>query len=193
MSFTAPPATAAWSHRDARSGFEVAYFQRLDAGHRIDGCTTAVENGTTWFVDYGITLDADWVTREARITSRSASGRRSVLLQADGAGHWLVDGEAAPYLDGCLDVDLESSAMTNALPVHRLALPVGAWAAAPAAYVRAADPSVERLEQQYLRTTDEGAHQRYDYTAPAFEFACRLVYDESGLVLSYPGIALRAA
>jgi len=76
---------------------------------------------------------------------------------------------------------------------HRLALPTDARAAAPAAYVRAADPSVERLEQEYLRTTDQGAHQRYDYAAPAFEFACRLVYDESGLVLSYPGIAVRAA
>jgi hypothetical protein len=43
------------------------------------------------------------------------------------------------------------------------------------------------------RTTDRGAHQRYDYAAPAFEFGCRLVYDESGLVLSYPGIAVRAA
>jgi hypothetical protein len=48
-------------------------------------------------------------------------------------------------------------AMTNALPVHRMALPIGARAAAPAAYVRAADSSVERLEQEYLRTSDEGA------------------------------------
>ena len=193
MSFAATPATAAWSHRDARSGFEVVYFHGLDNGHQIDGCTAAVEDGQTWFVEYGITLDADWLTRAARVTSRSASGRRSVLLEADGAGHWLVDGEAAPHLDGCLDVDLESSAMTNALPVHRMTLPVGGRAAAPAAYVRAADASVERLEQEYLRAADQGAHQCYDYAAPAFEFACRLVYDESGLVLSYPGIAVRAA
>ena len=40
--------------------------------------------------------------------------------------------------------------------------------------------------------TDQGSHQRYDYTAPVFDFACRLVYDESGLVLDYPGIAVRA-
>lgn len=188
MSFAATPETAAWSHRDARSGFEVVYFQRLDTGHQIEGCTTAVEDGQTWFVDYGITLDVGWITRRAHVTSRSAAGRRSVMIEADGAGHWLVNGEAAPHLDGCLDVDLESSAMTNALPIHRMALPVGRRAA----YVRAADASVERLEQEYLRTTDRGAHQSYDYAAPAFEFACRLVYDESGLVLSYPGIAVRA-
>jgi hypothetical protein len=43
--------------------------------------------------------------------------------------------------------------------------------------------------------TDSRMHPRqcYDYSAPAFEFSCRLVYDESGLVLDYPGIAARAA
>ena len=82
--------------------------------------------------------------------------------------------------------------MTNALPVHRIALPVGARAFAPAAYLRALDLSVERLDQDYVRTADEGRYQRYDYAAPAFGFACRLVYDEAGLVLDYPGIAVRA-
>jgi hypothetical protein len=106
--------------------------------------------------------------------------------------HWRVDGEAASHLDGCLDVDLESSAMTNALPVHRLGLRVGARAPSAAAYVRALDLSVGRLDQDYLRCTDEGRHHRYDYAAPVFDFGCRLVYDESGLVLDYPGIAIRA-
>ena len=81
--------------------------------------------------------------------------------------------------------------MTNALPIHRMGLRVGARASAPAAYVRALDLGVERLEQDYARSADESCHQRYDYAAPVFGFACRLVYDESGLVLDYPGIAAR--
>jgi hypothetical protein len=32
----------------------------------------------------------------------------------------------------------------------------------------------------------------YDYTAPAFGFTARLVYDETGLIVDYPGIATRA-
>ena len=68
----------------------------------------------------------------------------------------------------------------------------GAGAAAPAAYVRAVGLAVEQLEQTYLRAPDEGTRQRYDYAAPAFDFTCRLSYDESGLVLDYPGIAVRA-
>ena len=82
--------------------------------------------------------------------------------------------------------------MTNALPVHRMGLRVGARASAPAAYARALDLRVERLEQDYVRTADESRHQRYDYAAPVFDFSCRLVYDECGLVLDYPGIAVRA-
>ena len=114
------------------------------------------------------------------------------MIEADGAGRWRVDGTRAPHLDGCLDVDLESSAMTNTLPVHRMELGIGRRAAAPAAYVRALDLTVERLEQTYLRLPGNSSHQGYDYTAPVFDFACRLVYDDSGLLLDYPGIAVRA-
>ncbi len=192
MSFKPTPATAAWQHQGARTGFEVVYFQAGDGGCHIEGWTTAIEEGRTWAVEYAIRLDASWATRSARIRGRSSAGSCSALLEADGAGRWLVDGELAPHLDGCLDVDLESSAMTNALPVRRMSLPVAARAAAPAAYVRAAGLAVERLEQTYARNPDEAGRQCYDYTAPAFDFGCRLVYDESGLVLDYPGIAVRA-
>jgi hypothetical protein len=171
------PATAAWRHRDARDGFEVAYFQVLDRGCRIEGLTAAIEDGVTWAVEYSIDLDATGATRSARVRGRSAAGSSSALLEADGAGRWLVDGGPAPHLDGCLDVDLESSAVTNALPVRRMGLAPGAGAAAPAAYVRAVGLAVERLEQTYLRVPAEAAGQSYDYAAPVFDFACRIAYD----------------
>jgi hypothetical protein len=146
MSFAPVPATAAWQHRGARSGFEVVYFEVGSDGCRIEGWTTAIEDGATWAVEYAIQVDAAWATRSASIRGRSAAGFRSTLLEADGAGHWRVDGQPVPGLDGCLDVDLEASAMTNALPVRRMGLPVAATAAAPGVYVRAVGLAVERLE-----------------------------------------------
>jgi uncharacterized protein len=192
MPFRPLPSAACWQHHEARSGFEVAYFQAADSGWVIDGTTAAVEDGQTWVVTYRIEVDTAWLTRRAHIGARTLSGSRETRLESDGAGHWLINDSPAPDLDGCLDVDLESSAMTNTLPVHRLDLPTDARADAPAAYVRALDLSVGRLEQTYLRIADQGPRHRYDYSAPAFGFTACLVYDENGLVIDYPGIAVRA-
>lgn len=89
-------------------------------------------------------------------------------------------------------MDLEASCLTNAFPAHRLGLDIGQSAEAPAAYVRAPDLRVERLEQRYTRLEDVDGGQSYHYEAPAFDFECRLVYDGAGLLLEYPGIGHRA-
>jgi hypothetical protein len=185
------PATAAWRLLDAHEGFEVLFLRRAPEGYELEGHTTGVEDGEAWGIRYAIKLDAGWVTRSAFVFSRSALGAHELQLEADGTGAWLVDGEPQPNVTGCLDVDLEGSAFTNAFPVHRLGLSVGERAEAPAAYVRALDLRVERLEQSYARLPDDGARSRYDYASPAFDFRAQLVYDEFGLVLDYPGIARR--
>lgn len=176
------PPFAAWRHHESREGFEVAFF---GAERKIIGVTTAVEAGRAWAVEYAITLDEQWRTREAKIANHNGT----ILLEADGTGGWTVDGATAARLAGCLDIDLESSALTNAFPVHRLGLEPGEQASVPAAYVRATDLAVERLEQRYRCV----GPSRYEYSAPAFDFSCSLRYDQAGLLLDYPGIAVRVA
>jgi len=185
---------AAWRHVGGREGFEVVFLvDTAGGGRRLEGRVCAVEDGRTWAVRYDIAVDAAWRTRSASIRTRTAHGCRAVTVEADGDGGWLVDGERAPALDGCLDVDLEASAATNAFPVARLGLAVGAAADAPAAYVRVLDPAVGRLEQRYARIADDGGQRRFRYAAPAFGFEAMLAYDASGLVVDYPGIAVRAS
>jgi uncharacterized protein len=184
------PAAAAWRLLDAHDGFEVL-FPRDES--RVEGQSTGVEEGQAWAVRYAIALDAGGATRSAHVTGLSAVGEHDLRIEGDGRGGWRVDGRPAPELSGCLDVDLEGSACTNAFPVRRLGLEVGQRAEAPAVYVRAPDLRVERLEQQYERLEDDGELTRYDYASPTFGFACVLVYDRHGLVLDYPGIAVRVA
>jgi hypothetical protein len=187
------PPSAAWRHVDARDGFEVVFLRRRGDGYHLDGHATAVEEGTAWGVRYAFELDAAWRTRAAHVVEQSAAGTREARLEGDGSGAWRLDGVAAAHLSGCLDVDLEASACTNALPVLRLGLREGERAEAPAAYVRSPGLAVERLEQSYERLSGEGDEARYDYLSPAFDFRAVLVYDRFGLVVDYPGIAVRVA
>lgn len=191
MSLDPLPTAGAWRHVGLRDGFEVAFFESNDKGYEIRGHTTAVEEDQPWVVQYLITLDRDFLTQTARISGWSTTSRSTLRIECDSAGKWSVNGTRRSDLDGCLDLDLESSAVTNTIPVHRLNLPVGTAADVPAAYVRAHDLKVERLEQRYERTRENDGLE-YDYEAPQFSFQCRLSYDSSGLIVMYPGIAVRA-
>jgi hypothetical protein len=192
MMFESFPPSAAWHHVDSREGFECAFFSVETGGYRIEGETAALEGRTAWAVRYQIEVDEQWRTRRAHVSGWSAHGKLELRVEADGLGHWTINEARASALDGCLDIVLESSACTNTLPVHRLRLSVGDQAEAPAAYVRAPDLSVTRLEQRYLRVADNGRHERYEYRSPTFGFEATLEFDTSGLVLEYPGIATRA-
>jgi hypothetical protein len=185
------PPVAAWRHHGARDGFEVAFFARTSGGWEIQGSTAAVEADQPWTVRYLLVVTDGWATQRVEASSLSPAGPHQLLLDHDGAGNWRVDGAPAPHLAGCLDVDLESSAMTNTLPVHRLSLAVADSAEVPAAYVRAPDLGVERLDQRYQRQADGVEGQRYDYMAPGLAFRCELAYDPGGLVTRYPGLATR--
>jgi uncharacterized protein len=185
------PGAAAWRHHTARTGFEVVFVSVTDAGFFFEGESTAVEEGRPWSVRYKLHLDPDWRLRTAHVAGHSASGHTERVIEHDGTGWW-VDGRQEPWLHDCADLDLEASALTNAFPVHRLGLTVGESADAPAAWVRAVDLGVEPLRQRYRRLPDHDADTRYDYTAPDLDFQAQLVYDASGLVVDYPGIASRA-
>jgi hypothetical protein len=192
MLFEDPPAVASWHHQGLRIGFEVVFFRRVPSGFQIEATTAGLQDESAWVVRCQLDLDPVWKTRRARIQLTSESGVTERLVQADGEGHWMIDGVEARHLSGCIDIDLESSAMTNALPVHRLGLAVGQQKSVPACYVRIDALNIERLEQSYLRIEEAGWGQRFAYEAPIFDFHCELVYDRAGLVLEYPGIAVRA-
>jgi len=178
------PPFAAWRFVDAVDGFEVVY---AEPG-RLRGHTSAVEQGRAYAVAYEITLDDRWRTREVRVSSDTVAGTSSTVLLSDGEGRWSVDGHGAPHLDGLIDVDLEASACTNTLPVHRLPMGLGEDTVASAVYVQALDLEVRRLDQTYRRLDDH----RFAYTSEG-GFHAVLTYDASGLVDDYPGIAVRFA
>jgi hypothetical protein len=187
MDLRALPAAASWTHRGARAGFEVLFA----SPGRLRGRTAAREDDSTWFVGYDITVGADWATDAVKAVNSTVGGDHEVVLTRSAGDRWAVDGVARPDLDGCRDVDFESSAVTNTLPVHRLPFVPAAALDVPAAFVRADDLTVLRLEQRYTLTSSDEQRHVFHYESATFDFACELIFDASGLVLDYPGIAIR--
>ena len=146
--FAPLPAVAAWQLIEAHEGFEVAHLTPGVDAIRFSGTSVGVEDGQAWSFRYDLEIGAGWHADGGSV--HSADGGR-LTLESDGPGRWLVDGAHDPALDGCLDIDLEGSALTNTAPVHRLDLGVGDEAPAPAVYVRTNTLAVERLDQTYRR------------------------------------------
>jgi uncharacterized protein len=167
----------AFRHFGVRDGFEVAWF----AAPMLRGGSTFVEESAGHHIAYEITLAPDGSTSAAII--RSLEG---AVAMTRAGNTWLIDGVARPDLSECPDVDLESSAVTNGLPVARLGLAVGETGRALAAWVRA-DLTVERLEQTYTRLDE----LRYEYISHDDGFRTVLEYGDDGLIVHYPGIAIR--
>lgn len=191
MRLSRPPAAASWTHEDARIGFEIVFFRPAADGHRLVGHTTANEDAVLWSVGYDVTVDAGWRTRAVRASTLTVEGAREVSLERDSDDRWTVDGGRRPDLDGCVDVDFESSAVTNTFPVHRLDFVEGAVIDVFSAFVRADDLRVERLDQTYTLLSASPEGLRFHYESPRFEVVCDLEYDTAGLIVDYPGIASR--
>ena len=113
------------------------------------------------------------------------------VLVSDGEGGWTVDGETAPHSStGSIDVDLEASGVhEHAAGAPADGMPLGEVVEAPAAYVRALDLAVVRLDQTYRRPRRTVAS-----TTPRRPTSrAVLEYDAAGLIVDYPGIATRFA
>jgi uncharacterized protein len=186
MSFAPLPARAAWRMYDAHEGFEVVAIESGPDGARFTGTSVGVEERVPWSFRYVVEVDASW--HGLRATIDAADGRR-LTVEAEGPGRWLVNGTHDAALDGCIDIDLEGSALTNTAPVHRLGLDVGAEGDSAAVYVRS-DLSVERLDQTYRRLPAEHGFA-FDYASPRFDYRAALDFAADGLVADYPRIAQR--
>jgi uncharacterized protein len=138
-------------------------------------------------VTYKLVCDAGWRVRELQMTGESeAVGKRTIRLFSDGAGNW-HDDKDQPFdaLQGCIDVDIMLTPLTNTLPIRRLQLAPGESREISVVYVAAPDLSIRPFQQRYTRL-DDGQHYRYESLESGF--TAELPVDDDGFVVDYPGI-----
>jgi len=98
-------------------------------------------------------------------------------------GGWSVNGEVRSDLNGADEPDLSATPFCNTLPIRRLGAEVGAELTLDTVYVDAADLSVVRSRQRYLRQSRDII--RYIDLGTAAGFEAELVVDADGLVQEY--------
>lgn len=185
------PRLVAWQRDDEAAGHSMARIATTADGWVVHG--TEVLAGPTpdliLSCTFTIEVDASWAARAVAVSAVSSLGDRTVTLSADGAGTWQADGSPAPQLDGCIDVDIAATPLTNTFPIRRLAdLPVGRSVTSPVAWVDVPSLQVQRVDQTYRRL----GPREWEYGDPDHgTFA--LTVDDDGLVVDYAGFARRVA
>jgi hypothetical protein len=150
-------------------------------GWTADGAMVAVVDGQAVRLTYRLEVDGADATRALDVAE--AVGGATLALRSDGRGRWWdADGSARPELDGCVDVDISTTPLTNTLPVRRLRLAPGDSAEIQVGYVDVPSLAVRAVAQRYTRLDQ----RTYRYASGSF--AADVAFDQDDLVTDYLGL-----
>jgi len=163
-------------------GYEHCEVHESADGVLVRSVLAGERDGHQYGAHYEIGLDPGWVFRGLRLERTDGE---VLLLNADGRGHW-TDGEhrRLPQLDGCLDIDLSGSPLTNTLPIRRAGLVPGTPQRLRMAWIPL-DLLKPRPEEQVYTKLDE---RRFLYESGDGTFRAELETDDAGLIVRYPGL-----
>jgi len=156
-----------------------------DGGLDISGVVIAREEQTQFGLSYRLKLDALWHTRDVLVKTTSG---HVLHLESDGRGHWRENGKDQPALQGCIDIDIQATPITNTLPIRRLDLETGESMEVRLCYITVPDLTVFASNQRYT-AVEAGSLYRFESLEDGF--TADLPVDTDGFVLDYPGLFKR--
>jgi uncharacterized protein len=161
-----------------------------DDEFRFSGMVVRLWEGQPLRATYELVCGAGWRVRELHLSAESAAtGQHALHLLADGAGGWRDEaGEPLAALQGCIDVDIMLTPLTNTLPIQRLALSPGESREISVVYVAAPEFTIRPFAQRYTRLDDANGRPRYRYESLLSGFTADLPVDADGFVVEYPAI-----
>lgn len=174
---------AAWESSDA--GLEHVEISPADGGIDVAGMVIGRSDDAKFALAYRLSIDSDWRIREARL--KTAAGR-GLHLESNGQGTWWENGTEREDLQGCIDIDIQATPLTNTLPIRRLAPKRGETVDIRLCYVDVPELKTSPREQRYT-AIEPGALFRFE--SPSHDFTADLPVDEDGFVLDYPGLFRR--
>ncbi|AAZ57032.1 putative glycolipid-binding domain-containing protein [Thermobifida fusca] len=180
-----------WSRLDVAEGLCVGTLITERCGFRLEAGEVVAGARERYSCRFSVSTDLAWHTRTARVDVIDAQGAR-VLELVNRSGQWTVNGEAAPELDGCVDVDVAAAPLTNTLPIRRLGLAPGEHRDIHVAWVDVPTLKVIRMRQRYTRLPSAEGLDRYQYRDSGYG-TFDLTVDRNGIVVDYEHLVRRIA
>ena len=174
---------SAWN--GCETGLEHVDVRPADGGLAIAGVVIGQDGEDEFGLSSRVRLDALWHTKEGHV--RTTSGH-VLHLEGDGRGHWRENGRDRPDLQGCIDIDIQATPLTNTMPIRRLDLDTGESMDIRLCYIGTPDLAVSPADQRY---TALEAGSLYRFESLESGFTADLPVDEDGFVLDYPGLFRR--
>ncbi len=175
--------TILWRRLDA-PGHDACRLERSGSGWRLRGTAVFRHDDAPARLDYRVACDQAWRTLAGEVAGWLGERPVEIAVARTAGGVWTLDGAAVPGLECCVDLDLGFTPPTNLVPLRRLDLAVGEAAEAPAAWLDAADGTLQALPQRYERRDAA----TYWYEAPTAGYAGVLEVTPDGFVRRYPGL-----
>jgi len=174
---------SAWHGCDA--GLEHVDVRPSDGGLTISGVVIGQDEGTKFGLHYRLKVDSSWHTRAVHLQTTSG---HVLDLESNGHGSWTGNGKPRPDLQGCIDVDIQATPLTNTLPIRRLQWTAGQAVEVRLCYIALPDLTVSPKDQRYTALTP-GSLFRFESLESGF--TADLPVDEDGFVRDYPSLFRR--
>jgi hypothetical protein len=182
-------ATMIWRRILDDASFELCRFRRSSDAIHLSGTILAAHENRPLEVTYKVLCDLAWRTREVTI-QQCEKFEYSKLKLAVNAESWSeADRGPLSEITDCIDVDIELTPATNALPINRLNLAIGESGEIQAAWIRLPSLRIVRAHQRYQRLSEK----TYRYTSIASGFQAEIEVDGFGLPIRYGNIWERIA
>ena len=158
-----------------------------DDGADIKSSIIGCYNSVIYKLDSQITTNYLWETIFFTIKSQLNDIIKSTHFQSDGKGNWFINGKYIEKFNGCIDIDISLTPLTNTLPINRLNLSEKTNKQIQVLYVDILGQQTNPVHQKYTRIS----HNEYKYENVPNDFESIISVDEMGLVVKYPELFKR--
>ncbi|NOT48881.1 MAG: hypothetical protein HOP17_14170 [Acidobacteria bacterium] len=163
-------------------GHESARVYSDGDGWYLDGAAVFLYERQPCRLEYLVQCDPDWQTAYVSVDGWVGSELIELEIEVNQGDVWSLNNEEIAVAEGCIDIDLNFSPITNLLPLRRLNLAVGESKKVRAAWLRFPSFKLEALDQVY--TCIDETTVRYE--SGGGRFVAELKVNEAGLVTNYP-------